>query len=289
MLRSGVKRAVVVTFALVVSLAIPVVVSLAGCINYGAISGGATPDAGAPSVKDASAAFCSSYSPAMWSAFFCSDFDEGGVQGPWQTIAQTGATLTQTSTAWVSPPNSLDELVPSLEATTSLNVGLRTPVTFPTSFPTTMKFSASIEPVQIDTQDQATIVLDAIDFIDSAQSRYSVVLSGVVLDGGLTLELGESSALADGGALDPFKDDPLPTSVTLPLNAFSAIGIEIDWSGPTTARASVSVNGNVELNVTLTVAVTATNMDIGIGTTYVHPTPSSVWELRYDNVLFTAD
>ncbi len=49
------------------------------------------------------------------------------------------------------------------------------------------------------------------------------------------------------------------------------------------------MNGTAELNVALTVPFSPASMNISVGTSYVNPIPSSAWELRYDNVLFTAN
>ncbi len=197
-----------------------------GCIDYGKITGGAQPDGGGGSSSPdggagaseagGSGSFCSTFTPGDYHAFFCSDFDEGAtLPSPWAAVSQTGATFAQNGGAVVSVPDSLDEVVPSLTVGGSVDVILRTSPTIP-PLPTSMKFGMSLDPVTIDPQDKATIVLESMDFVDASQNRYSVYLSGVVISGALTLELDEQATETDGGVA--FHGHALPAT-TLPSSS----------------------------------------------------------------------
>ncbi len=276
-------------------LAVPVSALLCGCFDLSSVSDGSEAkkgtDAGAvdSGVADGGGGFCASFTPTSYTAFFCSDFDEGQtLPAPWAFGSQTGAaTFSVNGAAAVSPPDSLDELVPALGASDAVTVLLRTSLALP-PLPTTMKLALRLDPVTIDTQDGATLVLAAIDFIDAAANRYTVQLSGNVVSGTLGLQLGQQSAEADGGTLQPFQSANL-VSVILPLGQFTPIVVEIDWASTGTAQAVVSVNGATQLDAPLKVAVTPASMNVSIGTTYVAPRPSAAWELRYDDVVFTAN
>jgi hypothetical protein len=285
--------------ARVAMLAVPVSALLSGCFDLSSITNGG-PDGGQPKrendggavdggAADGSESFCASFTPASYTAFFCSDFDEGqALPAPWAFGSQLGATFSVNAAAAApSPPDSLDELVPALGPNDSVAVLLRTSLAFP-PLPTTMKLAMRLDPVTIDTQEGATIVLSALDFIDAAEDRYTVQLSGLVVSGMLSLQLGQQSAEADGGQLDPFQPASL-LSVILPLGQFTPIVIEIDWASAGTAQAVVSVNGTTQLDTPLKVAVTPASMNVSIGTTYLAPRPSGAWELRYDNVVLTAN
>jgi hypothetical protein len=276
--------------------------SLSGAPDAGSTSadGGSGPvvDAGPPgkSLDDAGGAtgngddggsFCSTYSPSAWSVFVCSDFDETPLPGAWASMAHTAGTLTENNVAAVSPPNSLDEKVQPLVSGDVVDVSLRTPLAFP-QLPATMKLAFSLDPITIDPQVNATTVLAAMDFVDGAHDRYSVVLSGIVVGQALTLQLGEQSAAADGGAIGAYATHALPASLTLPVGSFTPIVIEIDWTSFSVAQVIVDVGGKEQLNVPLTVAVMPASMQLGIGTPYVAPFPTAAWELRYDNVVLTA-
>jgi hypothetical protein len=53
------------------------------------------------------------------------------------------------------------------------------------------------------------------------------------------------------------------------------------------ATANVVMNGAQVLSLPLTMSVQAASLQISVGTTYATE-PSSGWEVRYDNVLFTS-
>jgi hypothetical protein len=143
---------------------------------------------------DAGSTFCSGFAPGNWRLFFCSDFDppEPPFPGPWAQEQQTGGTLVADDRSYASPPNSLDENVTALNATDPIDDVVQAPFAFP-SLPATIKLSVAIDPVAIDVQANAAILLAAIDFLDTAQRQYSVQLAGNVVSEELTLGLGEVS------------------------------------------------------------------------------------------------
>jgi hypothetical protein len=84
---------------------------------------------------------------------------------------------------------------------------------------------------------------------------------------------------------------PLPPTQPLAINAWTDIIVELDWTA-TTLEGKVTVGGNQELDVPLTMTLVPTSLQIGVGTSFVTEYEgglSPVWELRYDNVLFTAN
>jgi hypothetical protein len=266
-------------------------------------SGGGANDASEPdggsveagSVADASAGYCASVARPETGPFFCDDFDDSALPGPWDNWFETAGTLVETDDASAaSPPNSVVETTdPTITEGTAVNVALRTYEGVP-ALPATLLFSFSIEPAQIDTTANAAIVLGAIDFLDG-EYRYSVGLAINVSSGQPLLALGEQSGLVDGdnfpdGAPPTYVNHPLPPTDPLSMNQWSTIVIEIDWS-TSGFEGKVSVNGSLELNVPLTLTVAPSQLQIGIGTSYVteySSETSPVWEIRYDNVLFTA-
>jgi hypothetical protein len=169
--------------------------------------------------------------------------------------------------------------------------------------PSTLTFAFSVEPVRIDATANASIVLGAVDFLDRAGYRYTVGLSIVVVSGAPALELGEQSGLASGGdypdgAPPLYVNHPLSQTLTLPMNAWTDIVIELDWAAGsgadagTTLAGKVTVGGAQPFDVPLTMTLVPQSLQIGIGTSFVteyDSGPSPVWELRYDNVLFTAN
>jgi len=52
------------------------------------------------------------------------------------------------------------------------------------------------------------------------------------------------------------------------------------------ATADILMHGAIVLSLPLTIGVDATSLQISIGTTFSSE-PSSGWEVRYDNVLFS--
>lgn len=257
--------------------------------------GGDEPDGGsveAGSVPDASAGYCASVARPAAGPFFCDDFDDSALPGPWDNWFEMSGTLVETDASAASPPNSVVETTELLTNGEGINVALRTYEGVPT-LPATLLFSFSIEPVQIDTTANAAIVLGAIDFLDG-EYRYSVGLAINVSSGQPLLALGEQSGLVDGdnfpdGAPPTYVNHPLPPSDPLSMNQWLTIVIEIDWS-TSGFEGKVSVNGALELNTALTLTVAPSQLQIGIGTSYVTEYSSGtspVWEIRYDNVLFT--
>jgi hypothetical protein len=265
--------------------------SLPSDANPGAADA-APSDAG--NVLDAGGSFCASQVPPDGGIFFCDDFDEQNPLGIWQNYDELGGTLVVTDASALSPPNSVDETTMALANGQAINLALRTPEPIVT-VPATLIFAFSLEPLQIDTTANAGIVLGAVDFLDGAGNRYTVGLAIDVVNGQPALTLGEQSGPANGG---PFPDGapplyinhPLPQTDVLPLKAWSSIVIEIDWTA-TSLAGKVSVNGGQELGTSLMMTLVPTSLQIGIGTSFVTEYEaglSPVWELRYDNVLFTA-
>ncbi len=92
------------------------------------------------------------------------------------------------------------------------------------------------------------------------------------------------------GAPPTFVNHPLSPTQPLAMNAWSRVVIEVDWS-TSSLTGRVLVDGSQELDVPLGLTVDPTSLQIGVGTSYVTTYDaglSPVWELRYDNVLFTA-
>ncbi len=234
-----------------------------------------------PAIDGRGGAFCQAASRAASSAslFFCDDFDDGGLPAPWNSSYESGGTLAVDDAAASSSPASLDLVVDPLPAGQLPNVSLRALVAAPTS-PVQMAFGFSLDPVRIDPGTSASIVIAAIDFLDPSQNRYTIQLAFNVQSGAATTELDE---LFSGGR--PY----VPHAIAAPLGTgtFTDVAIQIDWTAPQAATASVLFGGASVLSVPLAISVQATTLQLSIGTTYAS-TPSPGWELRYDDVLFTA-
>jgi hypothetical protein len=262
--------------------------------------GGGPTDGGSPDASlgaDGSgpvSPFCASQVPPDGGLFFCDDFDEHGLPGLWQSYGELGGTLVETDASALSPPNSVDLTTTQLTAGQPINIDLRTPEGVP-ALPSTLIFSFAVEPLKIDSTFNAGIILGAVDFLDSSGNRYTDGLAINVVSGEPALVLGEQSGAANGGPLPDgappvYVSHPLPETDPLAMSAWSTITIELDWT-TTTLEGKVSVNGKQEIDVPLTLSLVPTSLQIGIGTSFVTEYEgglSAVWELRYDNVLFTA-
>jgi hypothetical protein len=250
---------------------------------------GTAVDSGAPDGP-----YCASLAQPDGGLFFCDDFDEHALPGSWQVWGEMAGTLSETDASAVSAPNSVDETTMALSNGQVINVALRTPLPLP-PLPATLSLSFDLQPVQIDPAAGAAIVLGAIDFLDGSGDRYTVGLAVNVASGKPALALGEQSGVISGGnfpdgAPPTFVNHPLSPTLPLPMNAWSHVVIEVDWSS-SNLEGRVLIDGNQELDVPLSMSVVPTSLQIGVGTSYVTTYEaglSPVWELRYDNVLFTA-
>lgn len=211
------------------------------------------------------------------SLFFCDDFDRGTLPAPWNEQFDTSGSLVQNGNAAASPPNSLDLVVGALAMSQPVNTSLRASLGAP-PLPASLDFAFSLEPVQLDTTADASIVLAAIDFLDAAQNRYTVQLAFDIQNGAALTVFDE--LYSDGTPYIPH-----PIAGPLPLGIFTDVAIEIHWASPTSATADVLMHGSVVLSLPLAMNVRATTLQISVGTTY-STEPSSGWEVRYDNVLF---
>jgi hypothetical protein len=229
------------------------------------------------------APYCQSIKPDA-GIFFCDDFDDHPLPGSWQSFGETNGTMTEVDAASVSAPNSLDEKTVAVGTNTTVDVALRTPLGLPT-LPATLRLGFQVMPVQIDPTANSGVVLGAIDFLDKNSQRYTLGLAVNVVSGQPALVLGEQSAFSDGGI--DYVQHPLPPTQPLPMNAWSDVVIEADWSSTTSAMISVTVGGVQQTSFSATIPITAASLQIGVGTSYVFE-PAPVWEIRYDNVRFTA-
>jgi len=243
-------------------------------VAVGDSGGGGRPDGGS---------YCASL-PHDAGIFFCDDFDERPLPGSWNEWREVGGSIDETDASWVSPPHAIDEVTQVLDAGQPVDVSLRTPLGVP-AVPATLRFGFEVEPVQTDPTANAAIVLGAVDFLDGAGNRYTVDLAIDVVSGFPALTLDEQSGFADGGA--SYVRHPLPPTKPLPVNAWTDLVLEIDWTAPGTAEGLVMVDGAKEADVSLTMTVAPASLQIGVGTPYVSE-PAPVWELRYDNVRFIA-
>jgi hypothetical protein len=259
------------------ALSVATAVGLAACANLvGIESIDPTVDG-----KGTGGAFCSAAArpTSQDGLFFCDDFDVGTPPVPWTSSYETSGTLSQNGDAAVSPPNSLDVVIDALAAQQPVNVSLRAAVDAP-PLPSALAFAFSLEPVQIDTSADASIVLAAVDFLDAARNRYTVQLAFDVQNGAATTVLDE---LYSNGM--PYVPHPIPAPLT--MGAFTDVVIQIHWASTSSATADVLMNGMQVLSLTLAMNIQATSLEISVGTTF-STEPSSGWEVRYDNVLFTA-
>jgi hypothetical protein len=230
--------------------------------------------------------FCATQTrPGAGAIFFCDDFDEGPLPGSWSTFRQTSGTLSLTTAAAVSPPNGLDAIVDPLSYGQAVDVALRTSFAI-TQVPPTIRLAFRVEPARIDPGNGATIILAAVDFLDAAGDRYTVELSATVASGAITLALGEQSGFADGG--QQYVEHPVSTAQTLPQDAFTDVVLAIDGGGSANVRGGLTLGGSQVLDVPLAPSVAPSRLQIGVGAAYVTE-PSMGWELRYDDVLFTAN
>jgi len=239
--------------------------------------------------------YCESLTPPDAGLFFCDDFDEHPLPGSWNTWVETAGSMTETDASAVSPPNSVDESTIQLANGQVVNVALRTSFNPVPAVPVTLTFAFEVEPVQIDPAAGAAIILGAIDFLDGSGDRYTVGLAVNVANGLPALALGEQSGVVSGGnfpdgAPPTFVNHPLAPNMPLRMNKWSQVVVEIDW-GATSIEGKVIIDGTPALAVPLTMTVVPTSLQIGVGTSFVTTYDgglSPVWEVRYDNVLFTA-
>ncbi len=109
--------------------------------------------------------------------------------------------------------------------------------------------------------------------------------------------LGEQSGLVDGstfldGALPVFTNHPAFPTSPMPMNQWTDLSC---WSSTGPRRASRGRSSSTACKGSTSrfqLTVQPTSLQIGIGTSFVteyEAGPSPVWELRYDNVLFTAN
>ncbi len=255
----------------------------------------ATSPLDATKTPPADGGFCATLVPPTGGVFFCDDFDEHALPGSWNTWHESSGTLVETEAGSFSPPNSVDEATLPLAFGQTIDVALRTLLSAPAAPPATLRFAFAIDPLQIDPASGAAIVLGAVDLLDSSGDRYSVELSVNVVSGAPALALGEQYGFPDGGLPPdggpPYINHPLPPTQPLPMNAWTDIVVELDWTAPFTAQGIVTINGGQELAVPLSLNLTPTSLQIGVGTSYVTEYTSGnspVWELRYDNVWFSA-
>lgn len=248
------------------------------------------------SASDGGGSYCATIAKPDAGDFFCDDFDNAEGIGVWQNYDELEGTLTVTDASSRSPPNSVNETTMPVAFGQPVNVALRTPEPVVTA-PATVIFAFSLEPVQIDITAGAAIVLGAVNFLDNNGNRYTVSLAINVVSGEPALALGEQSGPVNGGNYPDggppiFVNHPLAPTDSLPMNAWSDLVIELDWT-PTSLDGKVSINGGLKLSASLTMTLVPSSIQIGIGTSYVTEYPdgglSPVWELRYDNVLFTAN
>ncbi len=253
-------------------------VSLAACAQIEGIN------ALDPAVDGPGGAFCAAASRPTTpnGLFFCDDFDDGASAFPlpWNASSPFLGTLSVNSGAAASAPDSLEM---SIDAFTSgqPDASLHALLGMP-SLPTTMSFAFSVDPVKIDVATpNASIVLAAIDFLDAASNRSSVQLAFNVQKGAPLTEVDEQYSNRTPSYT------PHPVTVALPIGAFTDVVIAIAWASATSATATVTFGGAQVQSFPLTMSVVATSVRIDIGTTYA-TLPSAGWDVRYDNVLFTA-
>ena len=266
-----------------------------GGLDASADANGVLAESGATESGTDAGPFCASLTRPDGGIFFCDDFDEHQLPGAWNIWAQTSGTLAETDASAVSPPTAIDVTTQAVTNGQVVNVALRTPLAVPTP-PATLTFTYSVEPVQIDISAGAAIVLGAVDFLDSAGNRYTVGLAINVSSGQPALALGEQTGVTDGGNLPDgappvYVSHPLSVLQPLAMNTWLTVEVEIDWT-TTGLEGKVIVNGNPELDAQLTMTVVPTSLQIGVGTSYVteYATMASpVWEVRYDNVVFSAN
>jgi hypothetical protein len=243
------------------------------------------PKDGSQPALDSGHSFCAAFDHSTAKLFFCDDFDEQPLPGAWNSFGEMGGTLSDTDASPYSSPTALDETIQALPFGTVMNVALRETLAA-TTFPSTLRLAFEIEPLQIDPTANAAIVLGAVDFLDGPGDRYTLGLAINVASGAPALALGEQSSFTDGGAI--FSNHQLPPTEPLAMSAWSSVVLEIDWLSATSAEATVTVGGTKELDVALNVTVQPTSFQVGVGTSYVTE-PSPIWELRYDDVVFTAE
>ena len=227
----------------------------------------ATPD---DAVAPTDGSFCATAPRYDGGIFYCADFDEGQLPGSWQTWAQTLGTLVETDASAVSPPNSVVETTNALTSASprrrAAHAARRPQV------PSTLTFSFSIEPVQIDTTGERGHHPRRGRFLDDAGSRYSVGLSINVASGLPALALGEQAGLASGGN---FPDGAPPTFINHPLSQTSPLAIgamvtaTIGSTGRPRARRKSVRQRRPELDTPLSFSVVPASLQVGIGTSYV--------------------
>lgn len=226
---------------------------------------------------DASTAFCATLSPRP---LFCEDFDVRPLPGLWTTVHQVGGSLAMDTSTFVSAPNALLARTDALPVGQGLDNVLR--AMFPLQVaPATVTLDLQLRPAIADPTPNATLVVAAIDFIDSANNRYSVQLTLVNGASALNVLLEEQTGFADGTTA--YLAHPIPG--TLAVGQWTHVVLAIVLSSATAGQAHVSFGAAHELDAPLQVRVTATKLQLDVGSSY-ETEPSMGWNVLYDNVAF---
>jgi hypothetical protein len=220
-------------------------------------------------------AFCASLSPRP---VFCDDFDEHPLPGVWDTLTQTGGTVTLDNAASVSPPKSLLAKDSALQPGQPLDSALRMHFSLPPP-PTTFVWDFWIQPVAVDTGTTAAIVFASIDFTDGASNRYSVQFTLFQNGGPLGVRMEEQSGFADGGS--SYTAHPLPDP--LPIGKWTDLRLTLTRTAATSASARVTFDSAVEMDAPIGMTVNGSTLQMTIGSSY-ETEPSQGWTIRYDNV-----
>jgi hypothetical protein len=215
---------------------------------------------------------------------FCSDFDDCKFPLPWTDELVNGGLLglefDLQSTTVHSRPRSLVVQDTSMSAQTD-SADVRTSFSS-TPAGSTLTFAFWIQLVNFDGEDQARLVVAAIDFLDAPDGGASTHLQFTVFKNNTMFNAAlEELAAGCGGFLSHPLTDPL-----LPNN-WTNVRITVKRSAGTAPTASVSFGGSApELPDTqLCANVDASPVRIGVGSLFRMPS-TAAWKNRFDDVTF---
>jgi hypothetical protein len=236
-----------------------------------------TEDAPSPVDAPSTSGFCASRSPAPT---FCQDFDEGPLPGNFSGESTVNGTLSLSKASVVSAPYSLLAQDNALGACAGLNTALRNFFPALPTAATTFTLDFEIDPLNVDPNSGAALVVASLDFGDAANERYSIQLTlfqqGVA--GSIGIRLEEQAAYADGGTF--YEPHALQN---MPSGAWTEVVLEVNLA-PASATATVNYGSTPVLSdAPLTISLNPTNLMLTIGSAY-ESTPSSGWTTGYDNV-----
>jgi hypothetical protein len=259
-------------------------------VDEGGVSSdsGGTQDASAPpadsgaGVDSAVPTYCSTISPAP---LFCADFDEGqALNAIWDSLTSQGGTaaLTGGSNAFSAP----DSMTVSLSSTAKNFdcAGYKAFLAEKGKTGTTYVLLAQVRVDEFDTGTTSDAVFLTLQFYSQSSSAITDLQFELVeASGQQAAFLSEDILQSDGGESFPEQ----LASQAFPLNTWVQVEISINVASSGNSPVTLSFNGTKVASTTVNLTMPSPIPQIIVGSTFANALPSA-WQVRYDNVVFTA-